>query len=114
MLPPQLPHHNIVASSSLVWSLFCLLAIWAEALENWAHRLSAFLGFLLCTIEGILGLLGFAGKPGLLLVATLHGATFILSVVGKYQSRVRSRPKRSMEQLAQAALEDIRSQNPAE
>ena len=96
---------------SLAWAFFCLLAIWVEGLETWAHRLSAFFGFLLCTIEGILGLLGLTDRPVLLLVmALLHGCTFFLSVVGRYLSRSRSRRRPSLDILAAQALEEIRQE----
>ena len=90
-LPPAPTHSSYVVSLSLAWALFCLVAIWVEGLETWAHRFSAFFGFLLCTIEGILGLLGLTDRPVLLLImAMLHGCTFFLSVVGRYLSRTLS------------------------
>ena len=68
-----------------------MAGIFVQSLEVWTHRLSAFLGFLLGTIEGMLGLLGLVEKPGLLMMAFFHGSTFLLSMMGKYMSR--SRPK---------------------
>ena len=110
-MPPAPQHSNYVVTLSLAWAFLCLLAIWVEGLETWAHRLSAFFGFLLCTIEGILGLLGLTDRPVLLLVmALLHGCTFFLSVVGRYLSRSRSRRRPSLDILAAQALEEIRQE----
>ena len=106
LLEPRLPHWKPVLIISLLWAGLCILSIWADSLEDWAHRISSFVGFSLCTVEGILGLLGFAGKPGLLLIALLHGFTFLLAMAGKYQSRSRRRPKRSIEDLTQQALRE--------
>lgn len=77
----------------MLWGLLGLVSIFVESLEVWTYRLSAFLGFLLGTIEGILGLLAMVEKSGLLLMAFLHGSTFLLAMVGKYLSQNRSRPK---------------------
>lgn len=99
-LPPQLPHTPYVVVVSALWGLFGLSSIFLENLEVWTYRLSAFFGFLLCTIEGMLGLTGLVEKPGLLLMAFFHGSTFILSVVGKYLSQSRSRPKTVYDQLS--------------
>ena len=108
-LPPALAHSNYVVPLSGFWALLCFTAIWLESLETWAHRLSAFLGFLLCTIEGILGLLGLTTRPLLLLVmALLHGSTFLLSVAGRYLARSRSRRRPSLEAITEQALEEIK------
>ena len=111
-LPPQLHHSTYVAAISTVWALVCLTAIWLESLENWAHRLTAFFGFLFCTIEGILGLLGLTSKTGLLLMAVLHGCTFFLLVAGRYNSRAGSRRRPSLESLAQQAIEETEKTTP--
>lgn len=114
-LPPAPANSSYVVSLSLAWALLCLVAIWVEGLETWAHRLSAFFGFLLCTIEGILGLLGLTDRPVLLLVmALLHGCTFFLSVVGRYLSRTRTRRRPSLDVLAAQALEEIRREAESE
>jgi len=98
-----------VLGVSLAWSLLCLVSIWVEELEDWSYRLSSFLGFLFCTIEGILGLVGATTKSGVLVMATLHGLTFLLSLAGRYQSRVRRRPRRSFEELAELAIADAQA-----
>jgi hypothetical protein len=107
VLPPALPYHQIVVCGSAGWALLCLASIWLEDLEDWAHRLSSFFGFLLCTMEGIMGVLGLTSKSGLLVMAGLHGLTFFLSVAGKYQSRMRRRPRRNFDQLAEDAVAEI-------
>lgn len=105
-IPPQLPHSATAIVLSLLWAFLALTAIWVDLLENWAHRLSSFAGFLFCTIEGMLGLLGYGEKGGLLLMACLHGTTFLLAVAGKFHSQARRRPRPSFEEIAKATLED--------
>jgi hypothetical protein len=103
-LAPQLHHWKYVLVLSAGWALVCLASVWLEFLESWAHRLSAFLGFLLFTVEGILGLLGLTTKSGLLFMALVHGGAFVLSVAGRYRSKASSRPP--MERLAQQIVEE--------
>ena len=106
-----MPKAQMVVGLSLLWFLIAFAAIFVESLENWAHRVSSFVGFLLCTVEGILGLLGVGGRPGLLAIALLHGLTFVLAVMGRYQARQsRRRPRRSLEELAEQALSEAEKQ----
>jgi hypothetical protein len=112
-LPPVLNHWKYALIVSTLWALLCLTAIWVESLENWAHRLTAFFGFLLFTVEGILGLLGLTAKGGMLIMAFLHGCTFFLSIAGRYLSKTRRRRRPSFETLAQQALEKIESEKEA-
>lgn len=112
-LPPTLPYARAALLISLAWAVLAGVSIWVENLENWSHRMSAFIGFLFFTIEGILGLLGATEKSGMLLLAFLHGCAFVLSVVGKYMSRSQRRPRRSLEELTHAALEEARRQDGA-
>lgn len=98
LTPPHLPYFRPIAMVSALWALLTFSAIRLEGLEDWAHRATSFFGFLLCTIEGILGSLGLTGRSsGLLVLALLHGFTFLLAVVGKYQSKLRARPRRSLD-----------------
>lgn len=106
-----MPNTKFVVAASIAWCLICLISVWVEPLEDWAHRLSSFVGFLLFTIEGILGLLGVGGKSLILAMAALHGVTFFLSVAGRYQSRVRKRPRRDMKDLAQQAMTQMQSES---
>ena len=107
-MPPALPHGKIVLVGSLFWFTITFSSIFIEALEDWGHRLSSFLGFLLCTIEGILGLLAFSPKSGLLVMSLLHGIAFILAVIGKYKSRNRRRPRRNFEEIAEEAIREAK------
>lgn len=110
LLPPTLPHHTKIVAVSVSWALLSLAAVWVEDLEDWAHRISSFFGFLLFTIEGVLGLMGVGGGTPLVLLALLHGFSFLLAVAGRYQARIRRRPRRSYERMAEEALADIRAQ----
>lgn len=109
-----MPKAQMVVGISLVWFLIAFAAIFLDSLENWAHRLSSFIGFLLCTIEGMLGLLGVGGRSGLLAIALLHGLTFVLAVMGRYQARLRSRrPRKSLEEITEQALAEAEKQSPS-
>lgn len=105
LLPHHLPYAKFVVAGSFFWAVLAFASIWIEALEDWAYRFSSFFGFMLCTVEGILGLLALTPKKGLLLLATLHGMSFIIAVAGRYQSRVRRRPKRNFEDIAQEVVQ---------
>lgn len=83
----------LVAGCGL-WLLVALAAFRWEKAEDWTYRLSSFVGVALCTIEGIAGLLALLPRPGLLLMAVLHGAAFVLAVVGRYQKVSGKRERR--------------------
>lgn len=53
--------------------------------------------------------MGLGGGTPLVMLALLHGFSFLLAVAGRYQARVRRRPRRSYERLAEEALADIRA-----
>lgn len=110
-LPEQVAHSQNFVWVGLLWGCLCLVSIPASGLEKWAHRASSFFGFLLFTVEGILGMLGLTNKSGLLIAALFHFGAFVLSVAGKYKLRFRSHPKRSLEQMAEEALADLDSKN---
>lgn len=108
-VPPALPHGKYVLVLSGCWAAVSFTAIWLEGWEGWAHRFSAFFGFLLGTVEGLLGLFGLTERAGVLLVTgLLHACTFILSVMGRYLQRTRRRRGPSLDVLAGEAIREAR------
>ncbi len=56
-------------------------------------------------MEGILGSLGLTDRNSALLAAALfHGFSFILAVIGKYQSKLRARSHRALDHTIKSAL----------
>lgn len=104
--PPMITGSVPASCVCLLWGVLTLGAAALDGLENWAYRLSSFLGFMFLTVEGVMGLFTMIPKPYLLLVALLHGGAFILAVMGRWQKVSARRPRRSMDE----ALAEAKSQ----
>ena len=92
--PPHFTGGLELAGVCAVWTALTLASFrWGKA-EDWSYRLSSFCGVSLATIEGVSVLLALQERPGLFLMALLHGAAFIWAVVGRYQKVAQRRPNR--------------------
>lgn len=94
----QAPEGNTVAllAASALWATLGLFSFRSDRAEDWNYRLSSFLGVALATIEGTAGLLGLGVREGLLGMAVLHLAAFLLAVMGRYQKVKSQRPSRGL------------------
>ena len=95
--PPHLTGGPILAVSSGLWTLVILASFGWERSEDWAYRLGSFLGVTMATVEGVSVMLGLQNRPGLAVMACLHSAAFVLSVVGRYQKVSSRRPRRTVD-----------------
>ncbi len=89
-----------------LWGCVNLAGAALEGLEDWAYRLSSFLGFMFLTVEGCMGMFLMVPKPYLLLFAALHGAAFVLAIMGRWKKVSARRPRRSLDD----ALAEARAQ----
>lgn len=94
--PPHDTGAPLLAAASGLWVFLAFAAFRWERAEDWTYRFSSFLGVSLATVEGISALLALQDRAGLFPMALLHGAAFILAVIGRYQKVGSRRPRREL------------------
>ena len=94
--PPRLGDAVAITTLCLIWAGFAMASFRWERSEDWTYRLGSFLGIALATMEGAAGLFGLSARAGLLSMAAVHLAAFVLSVVGRYQKVSSRRVQRAL------------------
>lgn len=95
-LPQGSENTGPLLAACALWSVLSLAALRLDKAEDWNYRFSAFIAVALATMEGFGGVLSPSNRDGLLVMAGLHLAAFVLALTGRYQKVKARRPGRGL------------------